>query len=90
MLVVGHDHGNMAVGSIVLSVVPIGKLIGTRKSEFAGSPPLRSPALFRALPCFVPLNLPYKRMVRWVLEYWQSGGSQDLNQLKFIVPEGVY
>ena len=40
MLVVGHDHGNMAVGSIVLSVVPIGKLIGTRKSEFAGSPPL--------------------------------------------------
>ena len=49
-----------------------------------------SPALFRALPCFVPLNLPYKRMVRWVLEYWQSGGSQDLNQLKFIVPEGVY
>ena len=38
MLVVGHDHGNMAVGSIVLSVVPIGKLIGTRKSEFAGSP----------------------------------------------------
>ena len=40
MLVVGHDHGNMAVGSIVLSVVPIGKLIGTRKSEFAGTPPL--------------------------------------------------
>ena len=40
MLVLGHDHGNMAVGSIVLSVVPIGKLIGTRKSEFAGSPPL--------------------------------------------------
>ena len=39
MLVLGHDHGNMAVGSIVLSVVPIGKLIGTRKSEFAGSPP---------------------------------------------------
>ena len=38
MLVVGHDHGNMAVGSIVLSVVPIGKLIGTRKSEFAGTP----------------------------------------------------
>ena len=37
MLVVGHDHGNMAVGSIVLSVVPIGKLIGTRKSEFAGT-----------------------------------------------------
>ena len=41
MLVLGHDHGNMAVGSIVLSVVPIGKLIGTRKSEFAGSPPLK-------------------------------------------------
>ena len=40
MLVLGHDHGNMAVGSIVLSVVPIGKLIGTRKSEFAGTPPL--------------------------------------------------
>ena len=40
MLVLGHHHGNMAVGSIVLSVVPIGKLIGTRKSEFAGSPPL--------------------------------------------------
>ena len=43
MLVVGHDHGNMAVGSIVLSVVPIGKLIGTRKSEFAGTPPLAVP-----------------------------------------------
>ena len=40
MLVLGHDHGNMAVGSIVLSVVPIGKLIGTRKSDFAGTPPL--------------------------------------------------
>ena len=55
-----------------------------------GQTVVHSPALFRALPCFVPLNLPYKRMVRWVLEYWQSGGSQDLNQLKFIVPEGVY
>ena len=44
MLVVGHDHGNMAVGSIVLSVVPIGKLIGTRKSEFAGTPPLTQAA----------------------------------------------
>ena len=49
MLVLGHDHGNMAVGSIVLSVVPIGKLIGTRKSEFAGSPPLLVPLL--ALAC---------------------------------------
>ena len=55
MLVVGHDHGNMAVGSIVLSVVPIGKLIGTRKSEFAGSPllpkshVLRSNMYFRVL-----------------------------------------
>ena len=39
MLVVGHDHGNMAVGSIILSVVPISKLIGTRKSEFAGTHP---------------------------------------------------
>ena len=45
MLVVGHDHGNMAVGSIVLSVVPIGKLIGTRKSEFAGTPLLSSRSL---------------------------------------------
>ena len=50
MLVVGHDHGNMAVGSIVLSVVPIGKLIGTRKSEFAGTstPPLAWPAAWPA------------------------------------------
>ena len=48
-----------------------------------------SPDVFGALMCLVPLNLPYKRMVRWVLEYWQSAGSQDLNQLKFVVPEGV-
>ena len=51
---------------------------------------LPSPDVFRALMCLVPLNLPYKRMVRWVLKYWQSAGSQDLNQLKFVVPEGVY
>ena len=53
MLVVGHDHGNMAVGSIVLSVVPIGKLIGTRKSEFAGTPPLTQSArhLAHRKPC---------------------------------------
>ena len=52
------------------------------------------PPLMCFVPCLVPLhvNLTYKRtsMVRWVLEYLQSAGSQDLNQLNFIVPEGVY
>ena len=54
MLVVGHDHGNMAVGSIVLSVVPIGKLIGTRRSEFAGTPLLAMVPAMPMVPAMVP------------------------------------